>query len=213
MRRARLGHEHGGADGGGGPEWQVDEEHEAPAAERVHADEQPADDRAEDRRATDHRPEERERLRQLVLREDRAHDPEPLRDQQRTEGTLGETEARRAFASRSRGRKPSEQSVNPAAPITKMRRLPNRSPKPSAEDQPDRERERVAAGDPLQGGIGGVQVAADRRQRDVDDRSVEEIHALGGEDDAEDPPAARDGRVTQSSSLASSSFIVPNTVR
>ena len=46
----------------------------------------------------------------------------------------------------------------------------------AAEQQEAAERERVRGHDPLQAGLGEVQIAADRRQRDVDDRQIDDRH-------------------------------------
>ena len=60
----------------------------------------------------------------------------------------------------------------------------------ATDDQSDRERQRVAADDPLQGGGARAEVGADGRRGDVDDRAVEQVHDLDDEDDREDEPAA-----------------------
>ena len=188
-RGAHLGHQQRRADRGRDPERHVDEEDQPPAAERVHAYEQAADDRSEDGRAADHRPEQRERLRQFVLREDRAHDPESLRDQQGSERALREAkrhEHRRGVGEPARERADRESSGADHEQTTAAEAVAH----PAAHDQPDREGERVAACDPLQGRLGGVEMAADRGQGDVHDRPIEEIHDLGGQDHEEDQPAA-----------------------
>ena len=61
----------------------------------------------------------------------------------------------------------------------------------AAGDQAGGERERVATDDPLERGRAGVQIGVDRRRRDVDDRSVEQVHALGREHEREDLPPQR----------------------
>ena len=206
-RGAHFGHQESGADRGGDPERHVDEEDQPPAAEPVHAHEQPADDRSEHGGAADHRPEQRERLRQLVLREDRAHDPEPLRDQQGPEGTLREAkrhEHRRGAGEPARERADGEAQGADHEQTTTAEAVAH----PPADDQSDREGERVAAGDPLQSRLGGMQMTADRGQSDVHDRPVEEIHDLCGEDDEQDQPAAGMGIHGRPDSV-----IVPNIVR
>jgi len=49
----------------------------------------------------------------------------------------------------------------------------------ATEQQEARERDRVGVDDPLEVRFREVQAAADRRQRDVDDRHVEDHHELG----------------------------------
>jgi hypothetical protein len=53
---------------------------------------------------------------------------------------------------------------------------------PPAQEQGAAEQDRVRADDPLQVVLGEVEVALDRRQRDVHDRDVEHDHELGGHD-------------------------------
>ncbi len=56
---------------------------------------------------------------------------------------------------------------------------------PPAQQQEAAEHQRVAVDDPLQGGVGDVQVGLDRRQRDVHDGGVENDHELREADDDE----------------------------
>jgi hypothetical protein len=58
----------------------------------------------------------------------------------------------------------------------------------TAEQKEATERERVRVDDPLQVGLGHLRVALNRRQRDVDDRRVENDHELRHTDEAEDEP-------------------------
>ena len=58
----------------------------------------------------------------------------------------------------------------------------------ASEEQETPERERVRVDDPLQVGIGHVQVFLDRRQRDVDDRRIEDDHELRHADQDKDEP-------------------------
>ena len=62
---------------------------------------------------------------------------------------------------------------------------------PGAGDQEHGERERVAGGQPLQGGGAAAERGPDRRAGDVDDRRVHEIHDVGGDHDREHEPAQR----------------------
>ena len=64
----------------------------------------------------------------------------------------------------------------------------------AAEQEEAAEEDRVGADDPLQAGLGEVQVRLDRGQRDVDDRDVEHHHELRRHDDREGEPAAAVGR-------------------
>ena len=68
---------------------------------------------------------------------------------------------------------------------------------PSADDQQRRERERVAGDDPLQRRQGGVELAQDGRDRDVQHRVVEHHDERGEDDDREREPAARVGVVVR----------------
>jgi hypothetical protein len=60
---------------------------------------------------------------------------------------------------------------------------------PAAEQQEPAERERVRGHDPLQVGLREVQVAADCRQRDVDDRQIDHRHEERHSQQPERPPA------------------------
>ena len=57
-----------------------------------------------------------------------------------------------------------------------------------AEEQEAAEHQRVRVHDPLQVGVGHVEVRLDRRQRDVHDRRVEDHHELRHADEHEDEP-------------------------
>ena len=70
---------------------------------------------------------------------------------------------------------------------------------PAAGDQGQAEGERVARDDPLDGAGRGVQPLAHRRDRDVDDRDVEQRHEPDDQRDPEDPPAPGVGRYDGSS--------------
>ena len=82
-------------------------------------------------------------------------------------------------------------AVKPARPSRNSRRRPKMSPSRPPVTSPTANVERVAARDPLQRGQAGAEVGADGRRGDVDDRPVEQVHALDGEDQREDQPAAR----------------------
>ena len=73
------------------------------------------------------------------------------------------------------------QRRSPPARSMKIRCRPSRSPSEPPTSSSDAERQQVGLDDPLLRGEAGVEVLADRRQRDVDDRAVEEDDA-----DAED---------------------------
>ncbi len=65
----------------------------------------------------------------------------------------------------------------------------------AAEQQEAAEGERVGARDPLQARVGEVQVALDRRQRDVHDRDVDDEHELRRAQQDQSDPAARIGHL------------------
>ena len=64
---------------------------------------------------------------------------------------------------------------------------------PAAQQQEPAERQRVGARDPLQARVGEVQIDFDRRQRDVDDRDVDDEHELRRAEQDQRDPAARIG--------------------
>ena len=59
----------------------------------------------------------------------------------------------------------------------------------TAEQQEPAERERIRRYHPLQAGVGEMQIAADRRQRDVDDRQIDDRHEVGHGQQRERAPA------------------------
>jgi hypothetical protein len=68
---------------------------------------------------------------------------------------------------------------------------------PAGQEQEAAERDQVGVDDPAQVRLCEVQVALDRRQRDVDHRAVERVHEHGEAHDAQRDPAAarvRDGQ-------------------
>ena len=99
------------------------------------------------------------------------------RGEQRGADALEDAGGDQHLGRRARCRTAARRRANQMVPMTKIRRRPNRSPS----EPPSRirlaQREQVAVGDPLQLGQAGVEVLADRAQRDVDDRAVEHRHA------------------------------------
>ena len=76
-----------------------------------------------------------------------------------------------------------EVAVNSASPIANIRRAAVDVAEAAADDQPGRERQRVARDDELDRAGAGVQVGLHRRDRDVDDEEVQHDHERAGEDD------------------------------
>ena len=185
-----LGDQARRADRGDQAERQVDEEDQPPAApEQVGVDERAADDRPQHRRQADHGAEDRERRGLLRGRERVADDPEPLRDQERGGAALSEPAGDQHLRrDRERARHRREHESDRAEHEQALAAV-DVAESPTG-DQPDGEREGVAADHPLQRGRAAVQVGADRRGGDVDDRAVEQIHALRGEHEREDRPLA-----------------------
>ena len=164
-------HEHERADHDDRGDDHVDAERPAP---RVVGGEEAADDRAErDRRARRPRPTPRT--------------PSPVRDRgtcsRGSTASPGSSSTRRCPRSALRRRTasaPSWRSTRGAirrrrscAPSTNMRRWPKMSPSRPPMIEQRRERERVAGDDPLQARQLGVELAQDRRDREVQDRVVE----------------------------------------
>ena len=85
-------------------------------------------------------------------------------------------------------------AVNESKPEHEHAAAPEAVAERAAEDDQRAEGEQVRVGDPLQVAEAGVQVARDRRQRDVDHRGVEEGDA-GAEHRGGDDPPARGARV------------------
>lgn len=189
VRRLGLRHEPQRQQQPGDPDRQVDEEDHPPArAEQVGAREPAAEDRPGDRRDPHHRAERGERGAELAGREDLLDDPQPLRDEERPERALhgaGRDQRAGARGQRARGggeREAGHADEEHAAP-------PEDVAEPAADDEQDAERERVAGRPPLHRGRAGAEVAADHGRRDGDDRAVEQVHDLRGQDDPEDEPA------------------------
>ena len=72
----------------------------------------------------------------------------------------------------------SEASANMSSPVTNVRRLAEQVGGTPAEHQKSGERDRVGVDDPLQVRVGEAEARVDRRQRDVDDRDIEDDHEL-----------------------------------
>ena len=81
----------------------------------------------------------------------------------------------------------SDAAVKMPSPIRNSRRRPKTSAEPATGEQQAGEHQDVAADHPLQAGRGQVQVALDRRDRDVDDVVVEVGHE-GGQCDRDQGP-------------------------
>jgi hypothetical protein len=64
---------------------------------------------------------------------------------------------------------------------------------PAAGDQHQRVGQRVSGQGPLHVRVGGVQVALDRRDGDIDDGYIEQVHEPGQQQDDQGEPAARVG--------------------
>src|ERR1700749_2824715 len=79
-----------------------------------------------------------------------------------------------------------EGTAKTITPTITMRRVPGHSGEPAAEGEERREREQVAVDDPLRPGGREVDVFLDRRQRDRDDRLVDEGHRDGEDHRRED---------------------------
>ena len=89
----------------------------------------------------------------------------------------------------------SEPSPKITRPSCSAPRRPKRSPRLPAGEQQAREHERVRVDHPLQLAVGGVEVAHDRGDRDVEDRVVEHDHEQAEAEDGEDPPPPLVGAV------------------
>ena len=91
---------------------------------------------------------------------------------------------------------PDPDDEDPAAPVAVAER--------AAEQDQGRKRQQIAVEDPLQPARRRVEVLADRRQRDVDDRPVEKRHPRAEDRDGEHPAAggALVGEVLAQASLA-----------
>ena len=147
------------ADRGDQAERQVDEEDQPPAAaERVGVDQRAADDRTQHRRQADHRPEHGERLDPAPSGANASRMiPRPCGISSAAAAPWASRQAISISGSdreRARHRRGHEaeraEHEQPLAAVDVA--------EPAARDQADRERERVAADDPLQRGRAGVQV-------------------------------------------------------
>ena len=165
----------------------VDAERPAP---RVVRREEPADHRSEgDRRARDRAP-GRERGRALAAREGRRQDRERRRHHQRRADALdqGLTDDQARHVPRQRGEQRSDREQTGAddedAPVTVE------VAEPAADHEQRRERQRVSGDDPLEARQRRVEFAQDGRDRDVEDRAVDDDDEQRGDDHRQrDPPA------------------------
>ena len=81
----------------------------------------------------------------------------------------------------------SEASVNRATPTRNTRLRPIRIAEPAGQQQEAAERDEEGVDDPGQVALGEVEVALNRRQRDVHDRGVEHDHELARHDSRQAP--------------------------
>ena len=169
----------------------VDQEHQPPPdPPQVGLDQRAGQDRRGEDRETHHRTEGAEHLGHLLVVEDLFEHPESLGDHQRPERALQHPEddqhRRRRGDRTGRGHhreagRPDQEQPAAAEHVAE----------PGAGDQEHGEGQRVAGGQPLQGGGAAAEGGPDRRAGDVDDRRVHEIHDVGGDHDREHEPAHR----------------------
>ena len=86
-------------------------------------------------------------------------------------------------------------AVNQMTPISKIAPAPVAVAERAAEQDQRREREQVAVDRPLEAGDVGVEVASELRQRDVDDRGLEERDRRAEHGGREHPATARGGEL------------------
>ena len=149
MRGRAAGSSARRADTASEPERQVDQEHQAPPAEQVQRDERAAEDRADHRRRAHHRAEQAERLGNSSPGKTSRITPRPCgiiiapARPWTMRAAIRTPVRRRQPAQRRRGGEAgrADQEHPPAA---------EQVAEPAAGQQPDRERHRVAADDPLQ---------------------------------------------------------------
>ena len=168
------------------PDREVDEEDPAPAGplRQCAADERADRDRRADRRAPD--PERGPALAPVkLLREDGERDREHRRAAHALEAA-GEVqeEGRGGRPAEGRGKRedadPRDEDPLAAEQVADRARAQGRAC----------EQEGVGVDHPLEVGQGGMEVTLDARQRDIDDRDVEEQHEDGDANDDEGPPLA-----------------------
>ena len=168
----------------------VDEEHPAP---RELLDQDPAEQRAGRAAGTCDRAPHADRARELRAGERRHDDRERRGREDRAAEALdgacrGEPRvARREAAGEARAREDRESEDEHPLLAEQVRGA-------AAEEEEAREREDVGVHDPLQARRGVVQVATDRRQRDVHDGDVEDDHELRDARNSEDQTSAQVAR-------------------
>ena len=187
--RGTAGQRTGGEQQGQRADRNVDEEHQAPpGAPEVGVDERAGDDRRGEHRYARRRAEQTEGLVQLVVAEDLLHQAEALGDHERPEGALEHPEgdehadARRRGAGGREEREPCRADEEQPAPAEDVSES-------CAGDQQNGKGQGVAGAQPLDGVGAAAEVAMDRGAGDVDDRGVEQIHDVGGQDDGRHDPA------------------------
>jgi hypothetical protein len=188
-----LGYHAGGRDQRDDRDRNVDEEDRAPRpTEEVRVGEHAAEDQAERRGEPEHRAVGGERLAALFAGEDRAEGREELRDhhcRRRSLKDAGHDQLPRALgqpageAGHAEQRDPAEEDAL----------APELVAEAAGDDQRRREGEHVGGDDPLELGPARPQVAADRRQGDVHDREVDQVHHRGADHHGGGEPSPRIG--------------------
>ncbi len=171
------------------PDGQVDQEDDPPAqAEQVGVDQHPTEQRAGDRREPDDRAEGGERLAEFRRLEHLADDAEALRDQQRPDEALdraGRDQEGRIGGQRTGHRGDGEAGGPDHEEILAAELVAQ----PATDDQRHGEGQGVGADHPLHRAGAAAEVALDGGGRQIDDRRVQQIHDLGGQDDRQHQPA------------------------
>src|SRR4029453_14942922 len=192
QRPGRPGLDQVAGRGGQGedPDGHVDQEDGAPLEpEQVGLDQQPADQGAHDGGEPDGAPAHPEGASPLPGREGDLDDRENLGEHDRPEQPLEDPRADqhlRALGQPAQGGgegEPGHADHEQALAAEDVAQAP-------AGDQHHRERELVTGQHPLDLGVGGVQVALDRGDGDVDDADVDQLHEAGGQHDGEGDPAS-----------------------
>ncbi len=160
----------------------------------VGADDQPAQHRPDDRGETCRQTEEREGRGTLMRREDRLRNGEHLRRHDRAAHALqkpGDDEELNV-----RGETAHDGGYREAADADEEHLLLADDVAIAAEGQkPEREGEDEAGDDPFDIGRAGAHVMLQRRQRDIDDGDVEQVHEACHQDDGHGRPALLIGRI------------------
>ena len=128
----------------------------------------------------------------LARAEERLHRREQLRHHERGEQPLRDAGGDERVARPGGGGRGGREG-EPGDADEEHASSPEQVAQSAAGDERDREREHVAAHDPLELRLGCPEVGADRRQRDLHDRDVEEVHERGEQEDADGEAAAWDG--------------------